>query len=81
MKRRNFLKLLGVSPVIPSVLMAKEKATLTLHVGTDEEITDEWKPDNEFEWHEHKNGEWHLVVPYRDYEFFADRKFENIIVY
>lgn len=25
MKRRNFLKLLGVSPIVPSVLMAKEK--------------------------------------------------------
>ena len=24
MKRRNFLKLLGVSPIVPSVLMAKE---------------------------------------------------------
>ncbi len=28
MNRRNFLKLLGVSPVLPSILMAKEKVRI-----------------------------------------------------
>jgi len=46
MNRRLFLKALAVSPIVPSVLCAKEKpkATLTLRAGTDKEVTYEWKP-------------------------------------
>ena len=46
MKRRDFLRLLSIAPLAPSVLMAKDesKVTLTLHVGTDKEVTDKWRP-------------------------------------
>jgi hypothetical protein len=68
MKRRNFLKLLGISPIVPSVLMAKEKfgpserdksfAKLT-------EISDYGTTSRPFIWH---NDIW----------FFAD---QNIIMW
>jgi len=56
MNRRLFLKALAVSPIVPSVLCAKEKprVTLTLHAGTDREETHEWKPLCDYMW---KNGE------------------------
>ena len=39
MKRRDVLKLLGLSPIVPGVLMAKEK------IGQDPETFDGWNLD------------------------------------
>ena len=35
MKRRSFLKLLGVSPIVPSVLMAKDVDAVDVDLGLD----------------------------------------------